>query len=278
MPRSLGTGSVPVYGGSVTRFLGGGLRGVVSRVIHTPGVASSCNGIAVSRDGCTLLLGSARFDGSHGIHELDVASGCTLRVVGDCGMPVEPLQFNDPSGLCIASDAGFVFVADSFTSRVQVLTPQLQLQCVIGSDACLNGPAGVCRRRCHWHRRVRVRCEARECVRSAELCPADAALCRTLQTAAGRRQQRASDPLLCMAMKTRKRTHHITSHHITSHHITSHHITSHHITSHHITSHHTRPLSHSPPLSLHPSSGRGCAQWNPLAGCRVLRLRRARRR
>jgi hypothetical protein len=77
----------------------------------------------VSRDGCTLLLGNARFDGSHGIHELDVASGCTLRVVGDCGM--EPLhwqfKFNDPSGLCqwIASD-GFVFVADSFSNRVQV--------------------------------------------------------------------------------------------------------------------------------------------------------------
>jgi DNA-binding beta-propeller fold protein YncE len=138
MPRSLGS----VYGGSVTRFLGGGLRGVVSRVIHTPGVASSCNGIAVSRDGYTLPLGNARFDPCwHGIHELDVASGCTLRVVGDCGMG--PLQFNDPSGLCIASD-GFVFVADSFNSRVQVLTPQLQLHCVIGDDACLNGPAGVC--------------------------------------------------------------------------------------------------------------------------------------
>ncbi len=36
MPRSLGS----VYGGSVTRFLGGALRGVVSRVIDTGGVVS----------------------------------------------------------------------------------------------------------------------------------------------------------------------------------------------------------------------------------------------
>jgi hypothetical protein len=32
MPRSLGS----EYGGSVTRFLGGGCRGVASRVIHLP--------------------------------------------------------------------------------------------------------------------------------------------------------------------------------------------------------------------------------------------------
>jgi hypothetical protein len=50
--RSLGS----VYGGSVTRFLGGSLRGVVSRVIDTPGAQSFSNGVAVSRDGCTLLV------------------------------------------------------------------------------------------------------------------------------------------------------------------------------------------------------------------------------
>ncbi len=48
MPRSLGS----VYGGSVTRFLGGSLRGVMSRVIDTPGLKSVSNGVAVSRDGC----------------------------------------------------------------------------------------------------------------------------------------------------------------------------------------------------------------------------------
>ncbi len=52
MPRSLGS----VYGGAVTRFLGGGLRGVESRVINMRGVRSWINGIAVSRDGSRLLV------------------------------------------------------------------------------------------------------------------------------------------------------------------------------------------------------------------------------
>jgi hypothetical protein len=50
MLRSLGS----VYGGSVTRFPGGSLRGVVSRVIDTPGVKSASNGVAVSLDGCII--------------------------------------------------------------------------------------------------------------------------------------------------------------------------------------------------------------------------------
>jgi hypothetical protein len=65
MPRSLGS----VYGGAVTRFLGGALRGAVSRVIDTPGVKSSCNGIAVSVDGCTLVVSDGRYIScSHAIH------------------------------------------------------------------------------------------------------------------------------------------------------------------------------------------------------------------
>ncbi len=52
MPRSLAS----VYGGSVTRFLVGGVGAFVSRVIETPGVRSVCNGVAVSPDGSTLLV------------------------------------------------------------------------------------------------------------------------------------------------------------------------------------------------------------------------------
>jgi sugar lactone lactonase YvrE len=68
MSRSLGS----VYGGSVTRFLGGGLRGEESRVIATPGVHSSCNGMAVSRDGSTLLV-SDTGGRSHAIHEYRIS-------------------------------------------------------------------------------------------------------------------------------------------------------------------------------------------------------------
>jgi sugar lactone lactonase YvrE len=52
MPRSFGS----VYGGSVTRFLGGDCRGEESCEICMPGVRSWNNGVAVSRDGSTLLV------------------------------------------------------------------------------------------------------------------------------------------------------------------------------------------------------------------------------
>jgi hypothetical protein len=145
MPRSLGS----VYGGSITRFLGGSLRGVVSRVIDTPGVRSLCNGIAVSRDGTMLLLsdGVPVFGGSNAIHELSVADGSRRRVIG--GAPrdrllhmTEPLQFSSPQQVCIAAD-GFVLVADSFNDRVQVLTPSLDFHAFIGQGE-LQHPAGVC--------------------------------------------------------------------------------------------------------------------------------------
>jgi hypothetical protein len=44
-----------VLGGAVTPFLGDSLRGVVSRVIDSTGVRSLSNGVAVIRDGSTLL-------------------------------------------------------------------------------------------------------------------------------------------------------------------------------------------------------------------------------
>jgi hypothetical protein len=73
MPRSLGS----VYGGSVTRFLGNGCRGVASRVIAIAGVNSYSNGVSVSRDGSTLLV-SDYDGGSHAIHVFRVVDGSRL--------------------------------------------------------------------------------------------------------------------------------------------------------------------------------------------------------
>ncbi len=133
MPRSLGS----VYAAVVTRFLGGGLRGVVSRVINT---RSSSNGIAVSVDGCTLLVSDSSYGGSHAIHELSMADGSRRRVVG--GKGDGPLQFNCPRQVFIAPD-GFVFIADGGNNRVQVLTPTLDFHSFIGQGE-LVVPAGVC--------------------------------------------------------------------------------------------------------------------------------------
>jgi hypothetical protein len=135
MPRSLGS----VYGGAVTRFLGGALRGVVRRVIDT-GVRSHHNGLAVSIDGCTLLVPISAPGGSHAIHELSVADGSRRRVIGCEGDG--PLQFRLPCQVHIAPD-GFVFVADTGNDRVQVLTPSLDFKCFVGQGR-LKGPAGVC--------------------------------------------------------------------------------------------------------------------------------------
>jgi DNA-binding beta-propeller fold protein YncE len=136
MPRSLGS----VYGGSVTRFLGGSLRGVVSRVIDMPGLMPYCNGVAVSRDGFTLVVADGGVGGSHAIHAFRVADGSRLRVIGRDG--VGPLQFIHPYQVWIAPD-DHVFVADSINNRVQVLTPSLDFHCFVGVGQ-LDGPSGVC--------------------------------------------------------------------------------------------------------------------------------------
>jgi hypothetical protein len=135
MPRSLGS----VYGGSITRFLGGGLRGVESRVIDTPGVTSDYGGIAVTRDGCTLLV-SDSWGGSHAIHEFSIVDGSLRRVIG--GEGDGPLQFRYPRQVWVASD-GVVFVADCFNDRVQVLTPTLDFHGYVGVGH-LQHPDGVC--------------------------------------------------------------------------------------------------------------------------------------
>jgi DNA-binding beta-propeller fold protein YncE len=135
MARSLGS----VYGGSVTRFLGGGCRGVASRVIATAGVTSWSNGVAVSRDGSTLLV--SHYDGgSHAIHVFRVADGSRLRVIGSRGDG--PLQFKKPRQVWVASD-DFVFVAEYGNDRVQVLTPRLDFHSFVGVGQ-LDDPLGVC--------------------------------------------------------------------------------------------------------------------------------------
>jgi DNA-binding beta-propeller fold protein YncE len=134
MPRSLGS----VYGGAVTRFLGGGLVLDVSCVIEMRVVAGDV-GLAVSRDGSTLLATDMRF-GSSAIHVCRVADGSWLRVVGSKGRG--PLQFRSPYQVHVAPD-GFVFVADFGNDRVQVLTPTLDFHGYIG-ESSLDRPVGVC--------------------------------------------------------------------------------------------------------------------------------------
>jgi DNA-binding beta-propeller fold protein YncE len=132
LPRSLGS----VLGSHVVRCLYG-FRGVSSLVIPTPQIRwSNYGGLAVSRDGSTLLVS----DISSAIHEFRVADGMHLRTIGSYG--TGPLQFNSPWQLCISSD-DFVFVADHFNDRVQVLTPRLDFHS-FGGVGHLFRPAGVC--------------------------------------------------------------------------------------------------------------------------------------
>jgi DNA-binding beta-propeller fold protein YncE len=136
MPRSLGS----VYGGSVTRFLGGFMVLDVSHVIDT-GLKAGGNGATVSRDGSTLLFTDGAYSsGSHTLHAFSVADGSRLRVVGSKGRG--PLQFHSLGQVCIAPD-GFVFVADSCNHRVQVLTPTLDFHGFVGAGQ-LRDPRGVC--------------------------------------------------------------------------------------------------------------------------------------
>jgi hypothetical protein len=132
MPRSLGS----VYGGSVTRYLGGGLRGVVARIIPTPGVEASDNGIAFSADGRTLLLADT---GTDALCEYRIDDGTPQRVIhgGDSG----GLPYHAPGQVCIAPD-GFVFVADHGNACVQVLTPTLDFHGFVGKG--VGHPSGVC--------------------------------------------------------------------------------------------------------------------------------------
>ncbi len=114
-------------------------RGEEIRAIATAGVQSASNGVAVSRDGSTLLVSDCT-GGSDAIHAFRVADGSRLRVIGGAGDG--PLQFRAPCQLSVASD-DFVFVADCGNRRVQVLTPRLDFHGFVGVDE-LSHPAGVC--------------------------------------------------------------------------------------------------------------------------------------
>jgi DNA-binding beta-propeller fold protein YncE len=133
MPRSLGS----VYGGAVTLFLGGGMRGVVSRVIATRGIVTLGNGMAISRDGRTMLLSDCR----RAILRLGVDGATSHRVIGKKGSGA-PLRFERPHQVWIAPD-DFVFVADQLNSRVQVLTPDHDFHSFVGVGL-LDRPTGVC--------------------------------------------------------------------------------------------------------------------------------------
>ncbi len=121
-------------------------RGEQSRIIATPGVKSHGNGVAVTRDGSTLLVSDC--GGSHAIHEFRVADGSRLRVIGKKGFLGRrgagdgPLQFSDPRQVWVASD-DHVFVADCGNNRVQVLTPRLDFHAFVGVGQ-LETPEGVC--------------------------------------------------------------------------------------------------------------------------------------
>jgi tripartite motif-containing protein 71 len=119
--------------------LADGFRGEQSRIIETPGVVSHSNGVAVSRDGSTLLV-SDFGGGSHAIHTFRVADGSRLRVIGGAGDG--PLQFKSPRQVWVASD-DFAFVADAGNNRVQVLTPTLDFHAFVGVGQLVS-PAGVC--------------------------------------------------------------------------------------------------------------------------------------
>ncbi len=97
------------------------------------------NGVAVSRDGSTLLV-SDYDGGSHAIHEFRVADGSRLRVIGGAGDG--PLQFKNPCQVWVASD-DYVFVAEFGNNRVQVLTPRLDFHGFVGVGQ-LERPCGVC--------------------------------------------------------------------------------------------------------------------------------------
>ncbi len=100
---------------------------------------SDSNGVAVSRDGATLLVSDFN-GGSDAIHVFCVADGSRLRVIGGAGDG--PLQFKHPCQVWVASD-GHVFVAEYGNHRVQVLTPRLDFHSFVGVGQ-VDGPSGVC--------------------------------------------------------------------------------------------------------------------------------------
>ena len=114
MPRSLNS----IFASRVVRFVGG-LR-CTARRIPTPGLCSLDNGLAVTRDGSTLMVSDTN-GASQALHTFCVKTGAHLRTIG--GVGDGPLQFRRPGQLWIAPD-DFVFVADFGNDRLQILTPR----------------------------------------------------------------------------------------------------------------------------------------------------------
>jgi DNA-binding beta-propeller fold protein YncE len=136
MPRSLGS----LFGSLVVRFVGGYRGGNIRCATPTPGLPSTSNGVAVSRDGTTLLVSDA-YGADGGIHLFRVVDGVYVRTVGTAGDG--PLQFCYPQQVWVACD-DFVFVADFGNNRIQVLTPgTLDFHGFVGVGQ-LNYPSGVC--------------------------------------------------------------------------------------------------------------------------------------
>jgi hypothetical protein len=121
MARSLGS----VYCGSVLRFIG--FTGTFGHNIVVP---QTTNFLALSNDGTKLFTTCTyerhRYFGTPAVRIFRVSDGALLREIGvmDATDRVpRPMVFGAPSYLCEAPD-GFLYVADSWTRRVMVLTPE----------------------------------------------------------------------------------------------------------------------------------------------------------
>jgi hypothetical protein len=90
----------------------------MEREIPAPGVRPNGVGIAVTRDGSTLLMSDICL---HGVHVVDARTGMRVRRIGEYG--AGPLQFRHPHQIWIASNE-FVYIAESVNHRIQVLTPR----------------------------------------------------------------------------------------------------------------------------------------------------------
>jgi hypothetical protein len=133
-PRSVGS----LMAAHIVLFLGSTFRGRETAAIATPGVRSDTNGIAVSRDGNTVLITGT--NGDHALYVFCARTGELLRTIGGRGRG--PLQFRYPHQVSIAPD-DFVFVADTRNHRIQVLTPSLGFHGILGEGQLYNS-FGVC--------------------------------------------------------------------------------------------------------------------------------------
>ncbi len=131
MPRSLGS----VYGGTVTRFLGGGLRGVVSHSIMVPcATTHRISGVAVNHDGLTLLAADGDDGDDDGgavtVVAITVAGRDVLRVTG--GRDAEQLRFDFPRHLLYTAADGFMFVAERHRFHPPRVTRELDFHGFVG--------------------------------------------------------------------------------------------------------------------------------------------------